>query len=89
MLHNQANEKFSITSLHTLNICCTVEPLVIFGMSSSEVSSNPDVLKCRIKMGRYLSSSPLLPSVAIPYHVIDNSSFRSSVVCLETALLTC
>ena len=38
-----------------------------------------------MKMGRCLSPSLLLSSVAIQYHIIDNSYFRSSIVCLETA----
>ena len=81
----QSSEKFSITSLHTLNICCPVEPLLTFGMSSSDASINAVVFPtCCIKMSRCLSTTLLHPSVAIPYHVCDNSSFRSSIVCLET-----
>ena len=80
----QSNEKFSITSLHTLNICCALEPLLTFGIPSNDTPSNSDFFSiCPIKMGRYLSFPSLLPSVTIPCHVIDIISFRSLAVWLE------
>ena len=80
----QSKEKFSITSLHTLNICCAVEPLLTFGIPSSDISSNPEFFStCPIKMERYLSFPSLLPSVTIPCYVIDIISFRSLAFCLE------
>ena len=84
---SQSNEKFSMTSLHELYICCAVEPLFISGISSNDVSTNPDLLPmCLARIGKYLSSSSLLPSVAKPYQrVEDNSSFKSLTMSFATA----
>ena len=83
------NESASLTLLHTLYICSTGEPPSIFGMLSNEVTNIPESLStCLTKMGKNLSPSLLLPSVANPCLRVNNSSyFRSLVICFATALV--
>ena len=37
----QSNKNASFTSLHTY-ICCAIEPLLIFGISSSDIAVSPE-----------------------------------------------
>ena len=65
---SQSNENSSFTSLDISCICCAVEPMLIFGMSSNDVAISHDSLStCLTETGKSLSSSTLLPSDANPY----------------------
>ena len=83
---SQSNENASFTSLHASYICYAVEPLLIFGMSSNDVTISPESLSTRLtEMGKSLSSSSLLPSTANPCQGVNNSSsFRPVVIYFET-----
>ena len=62
---SQSNENASLTSIHTSQLCCAVELLLIFGISSNEVAISPGSRStCLTKTGKKLSPSSLLPSVA-------------------------
>ena len=84
---SQSNENASVTSLHTSYICCAVDPLLIFGMSTNDVAISLEILStCLTKTGRNLSSSSLLLSVANLYLRVNNSSsFRVLVIYFATA----
>ena len=38
----QSNKNASFTSLHTSYICCAIEPMLIFGISSSDIAVSPE-----------------------------------------------
>ena len=40
---SQSNENASFTSLYTSYICCAVEPLLTFGMSSNDIAISPEL----------------------------------------------
>ena len=82
----QSNENVSLTSVHKY-ICYSVEPLLIFDISSNDLPISPESLsRCFSKTGKNLSFSSSLPSVANPYQRVNNSSsFRSLVICFATA----
>ena len=55
---SESNENASLTSLPTSYICYAVEALLIFGMSSNDVTTSPESLsKFFIKMRKNLSFS--------------------------------
>ena len=55
---SESNENASLTSLHTSYICYAVEALLIFGMSSNDVTNSPESLSTHlIKTRKNLSSS--------------------------------
>ena len=82
----QSNENASLTSVPKY-ICYSVEPLLIFDISSNDLPISPESLsRCFSKTGKNLSFSSSLPSVANPYQRVNNSSsFRSLVICFATA----
>ena len=54
---SQSNENASLNSLHTSYICCSVEPLLILGMSSNDVTISPESLSTYLtKTGKNLLS---------------------------------
>ena len=54
---SQSNENASYNSLHASYICCAVEPLLIFRMSSNDVAISPESLSTYLtKAGKNLSS---------------------------------
>ena len=49
----QSNENTSITSLHISYICCAVEPLLMFVMSSDDFATSPESSStCPTKTGK-------------------------------------
>ena len=86
-LHNYPSLMKTLRLLHCTHHTSAVEPLLIFGMSSNDVVITPEYLSaCLTETGKSLSSSSLLPSVANRYQGVNNSSsFRSLVICFETA----
>ena len=54
---SQSNENASLNSLHTSYICYSVEPLLILGMSSNDVTISPESLSTYLtKTGKNLLS---------------------------------
>ena len=84
-----SNENTSPTHLHTSYVCCVVELLLIFGVSSNYVVISPESLSTYVsKRDKNLSSSSLVPSVVNPYQRGNNSSFFRSfflVTCFANA----
>ena len=90
MQWSQSNENASLTSLRTSYSYRTVEPLLIFGMSSEDFAVSPESSStCVSKTGESLSLTSLLPSDANPYQSESTiAPFRSLVICFATAPIT-
>ena len=86
MKHSYSNpRKNLITVSHVSNICSAVEQEFISGISKNDVSTRPESFPiCLINIGKNLSSSSLLPSVANPNQCAIISSFMSFITFFAT-----
>ena len=78
----QSNENASLTSSHTSHICCAVEPLLMFGISSNDFAISPEHLStCLAKTGKKF----IIFITASIMSVSQQQLLRSLIICFATA----